>query len=52
MIFPEVRDTDKVRVSTIESERGEILDRNGNKLAENGTVSSIGIVPRKTWRKP
>ena len=52
MIFPELRDTDKVRVSTIESERGEILDRNGNKLAENGTVSSIGIVPRKTWRKP
>ena len=47
MIFPELRDTDKVRVSTIESERGEILDRNGNKLAENGTVSSIGIVPGK-----
>ena len=47
MIFPGLRDTDKVRVSTIESERGEILDRNGNKLAENGTVSSIGIVPGK-----
>ena len=47
MIFPELRDTDRVRVSTIESERGEILDRNGNKLAENGTVSSIGIVPGK-----
>ncbi len=47
MIFPELRDTDKVRVSTIESERGEILDRNGNKLAENGTVSSIGIVHGK-----
>ena len=44
MIFPELRDTDRVRVSTIESERGEILDRNGNKLAENGTVSSIGMV--------
>ena len=47
MIFPELRDTDKVRVSTIESKRGEILDRNGNKLAENGSISSIGIVPGK-----
>ena len=47
MIFPELRDTDKVRVSTIESTRGEILDRNGNKLAENGSISSIGIVPGK-----
>ena len=47
IIFPELRDTDKVRVSTIESTRGEILDRNGNKLAENGSISSIGIVPGK-----
>ena len=47
MIFPELRDTDKVRVSTIESTRGEILDRNGDKLAENGSISSIGIVPGK-----
>ena len=47
MIFPELRDTDKIRVSTIESKRGEILDRNGNKLAENGSISSIGIVPGK-----
>ena len=47
MIFPELRNTDKVRVSTIESTRGEILDRNGNKLAENGSISSIGIVPGK-----
>ena len=47
MIFPELRDTDKVRVSTIESKRGEILDRNGSKLAENGSISSIGIVPGK-----
>ena len=47
IIFPELRNTDKVRVSTIESTRGEILDRNGNKLAENGSISSIGIVPGK-----
>ncbi len=47
IIFPNLRETDRVRVSTITSERGEILDRNGNKLAENGTISSVGIVPGK-----
>lgn len=46
-IFPGLRDTDKVRVSTISSQRGEILDRNGVKLAENGKISSVGIVPGK-----
>lgn len=47
IIFPQLRNSDKVRVSTINSKRGEILDRNGEKLAYNGTVSSIGIVPGK-----
>ena len=47
MIFPELRDTDKVRVSTISAIRGEILDRNGNGLAINGTISTVGIVPGK-----
>ncbi len=47
IIFPSLRETDRVRVSTITSKRGEILDRNGNKLAENGTISSVGIVPGK-----
>lgn len=47
IIFPQLRNSDKVRVSTISSKRGEILDRNGEKLAYNGTVSSIGIVPGK-----
>lgn len=46
-IFPQLRDTDKVRVSTIPSTRGEILDRGGVKLAENGKISSVGIVPGK-----
>ena len=46
-IFPQLRDTDKVRVSTLKSNRGEILDRNGVKLAENGKISSVGIVPGK-----
>ena len=47
LIFPELAEKSKVRVSTLEASRGEILDRNGNKLAENGTISSVGIVPGK-----
>lgn len=47
MIFPELRNTDKVRISTIDAIRGEILDRNDKKLAENGYISTVGIVPGK-----
>lgn len=47
LIFPELSDTDKVRVSTLKGERGKILDRNGSELAINGSASSIGIVPGK-----
>ena len=47
MIFPELGGTDKVRVSTLTAERGKILDRNGNALAQDGTIASVGIVPGK-----
>lgn len=47
LIFPELEDTDKVRVSTSKPSRGKILDRNGKELAGDGTASSIGIVPGK-----
>ena len=47
MIFPNLSSSDKVRVSTIQAERGEILDRNGRVLAGKGTASSVGIVPGK-----
>ncbi len=47
LIFPELRNTDKVRISSIEAERGEILDRNDEKLASNGNISKVGIVPGK-----
>lgn len=47
LIFPELEDTDKVRVSTSKPTRGKILDRNGKELAGEGTASSIGIVPGK-----
>ena len=47
LIFPQLSSTDKVRVKTIEAERGEIYDKNGVLLAGEGTISSIGIVPGK-----
>ena len=45
LIFPELSSTDKVRVSTVQAVRGEILDRNGRVLAGMGIASSVGIVP-------
>lgn len=47
LIFPELKSSDKVRVSTTQAERGEILDRNGSVLAGKGVASSVGIVPGK-----
>ena len=46
-IFPQLRDADKVRVSTIKAKRGSILDRNGKALAEDGKIAQVGIVPGK-----
>ena len=47
LIFPELNNDYKVRVNTIEAERGELLDKNGNLIATQGKISSIGIVPGK-----
>lgn len=47
LIFPELLPDDKVRVVSSQAERGEILDRYGNKMAGKGTASSVGIVPGK-----
>ena len=46
-IFPQLTDTDKVRVSTIKAKRGNILDRNGKALAEDGKIAQVGLVPGK-----
>ena len=46
-IFPQLEETDKVRVETIKAKRGSILDRNDNPLAEDGQIASVGIVPGK-----
>jgi len=45
LIFPNLTSGDKVRVSTTQANRGEILDRNGRVLAGKGVASSVGIVP-------
>lgn len=52
MIFPEMKDGDKVRVQTLASERGEIVDRTGEGLAVNGTAPQLGIVPGKLGDDP
>lgn len=47
LIFPGLRPSCKVRVSSTSAKRGQILDRNGRMLAGPGTASSVGIVPGK-----
>lgn len=46
-IFPNLNDTDKVKVKTNQGTRGNIYDRNGKLLAGQGVASSIGLVPGK-----
>lgn len=46
-IFPNLRNTDKVRVLTLPAKRGNIYDRNQVELAREGIASSVGIVPGK-----
>jgi len=45
VIFPELTDNDKIRVKTIKSKRGDIIDRNGAMLATDSVSSNVGIVP-------
>lgn len=47
LIFPELNNNYKVRVSSTDSKRGSLLDRNGTPIAEQGTISKVGIVPGK-----
>ena len=47
IIFPNLEQTDKVKVFTTHAKRGKIFDRNEIELATNGDVASIGIVPGK-----
>lgn len=47
LIFPQMQQEDKVRVDDYYAKRGSILDRNGNFLAQDDMVKSIGIHPSK-----
>ena len=47
LIFPDLEDTDKVRVNTSKPERGNLLDRNENIIAGSGEAFSVGIVRGK-----
>ena len=47
LIFPMLDNDCKVRVSTLKSERGDLLDRNGRLIAGQSLISRIGIVPGK-----
>ncbi|RKN80665.1 penicillin-binding transpeptidase domain-containing protein [Paenibacillus ginsengarvi] len=51
LLFPSMKEGDKVRVTTDKGERGEILDRSGVGLAINGTAQQVGIVPGKLGDK-
>ena len=47
LIFPELRDDCKVRISGENGERGTIFDRYGEPLAVLGAVSEVGFIPEK-----
>lgn len=51
LIFPDLTESDKIRVETSQGDRGKILDRNGIVLAEQGTIKRIGFVPGKMTNK-
>ncbi|WP_294375384.1 penicillin-binding transpeptidase domain-containing protein [uncultured Clostridium sp.] len=46
-IFPDLDDSDKVRVKILKGRRGNIFDRNGDVLATDSYLSNVGIVPGK-----
>ncbi|MEE1131481.1 MAG: penicillin-binding transpeptidase domain-containing protein [Caryophanon sp.] len=45
LIFPSMHASDKVRYTVARPARGEIIDRNGVALAENGTRPQAGVIP-------
>lgn len=47
MILPGMSTGSKIRVDTLASTRGEIVDRNGKPLAINGTADRIDLIPGK-----
>lgn len=46
MFLPDMEEGDEIGISITSPTRGEIVDRNGVALAENGLVYEIGLVPQ------
>ncbi|MFZ3588758.1 penicillin-binding transpeptidase domain-containing protein [Bacillus sp. DJP31] len=46
-LFPQLKEGQEIKVSSTEPVRGQIFDRNGLGLAENGQVNEVGIEPGK-----
>ncbi|MDP4169902.1 MAG: penicillin-binding transpeptidase domain-containing protein, partial [Bacillota bacterium] len=46
-IFPQLKEGDKIALTSISPKRGIILDRKGNGLATNGQAYELGIVPQE-----
>ncbi|KIL40155.1 MecA protein [Gordoniibacillus kamchatkensis] len=51
LIFPSMRDGDKVAAQVVKAPRGQIFDRNGDGLAVNGKVTVVGLVPDQLGEK-
>lgn len=47
VILPGLSETARVSVTTTAADRGSILDKDGNMLADPGTAPSVGFVPGK-----
>lgn len=47
MIHPDLKNGYKIRVDETPAKRGEIKGSNGQYLAENGYIETVGIVPQK-----
>ncbi|OJG83989.1 Penicillin-Binding Protein 5 [Enterococcus ratti] len=47
LIFPQMKETDKVSLTSEEAKRGDILDRNGQALATTGKLKQVGVVVGK-----
>jgi penicillin-binding protein dimerisation domain len=48
LIYPKLKENQKIRVSTLRAKRGAIYDRNKNILAKDAKGFTVGVVVRKS----
>lgn len=51
-IFPQLADGGDLSIDTIQPERGDILDQNGESLAINGELYNFGVIPNTLGDDP